>query len=118
TLDPATAAMAKLWSSETEGWVIDELLQIAWRLRLYERVPDRAHVRRRAHRPHLWWDQRDHEGGNRPRPMTSLIHAYQPNTPTAALVQDAELLTSPVTRWRTFANHSGPRGDGHILGRA
>ena len=28
TLDPATAAMAKLWSSETEGRVIDELLQL------------------------------------------------------------------------------------------
>jgi acyl-CoA dehydrogenase len=27
-LDPATAAMAKLWASETEGLVIDELLQL------------------------------------------------------------------------------------------
>ena len=27
-LDPATAAMAKLWASETEGRVIDELLQL------------------------------------------------------------------------------------------
>jgi acyl-CoA dehydrogenase len=28
TLDAATAAMAKLWASETEGRVLDELLQL------------------------------------------------------------------------------------------
>ena len=27
-LDPPTAAMAKLWASETEGRIIDELLQL------------------------------------------------------------------------------------------
>jgi acyl-CoA dehydrogenase len=40
------------------------------RLRLHERIPDRPHVRRRSHRPHLRRDQRDHEGSHRARPMS------------------------------------------------
>src|SRR4051812_34938477 len=39
---------------------------VARRLRLHERVPDRAPVRRRARRPHLRRRQRGDEGDHRP----------------------------------------------------
>ena len=40
----------------------------ARRLRLHERIPDRAPVCRRARRPHLWRRQRGDEGDHRPGP--------------------------------------------------
>jgi acyl-CoA dehydrogenase len=41
TLDTATASMAKLWASETQG-ACSTSAAAARRLRLHERVPDRA----------------------------------------------------------------------------
>src|SRR5690606_15586365 len=42
---------------------------IAWRLRLHERIPDRAHVPRRPGPAHLRRHQRDHEAADRPVPL-------------------------------------------------
>ncbi len=60
------AAIAKWWCTELQGRVDRPLPAAARRLRLHDRVPDRARLRRRARDAHLRRHQRDHEGDHRP----------------------------------------------------
>ena len=71
-LDAATASMAKYWvvgAREQDRRHVPAALR---RLRLHERISDRADVPRQPRPAHLWRGQRDHEGADRPDAVTPL----------------------------------------------
>src|SRR5438067_13525859 len=66
----------------------------SWRLWLYERVSDRAHVSRCASRTYLWRHQRDHEGTDRADSLT--IQTIEPSLPDLLAMSD-------IFRWNRCA---------------
>ena len=71
-LDPVTAAMAKYWLTELRVPHRRRVRAAARRLRLHDRVSDRAHVGRQPRRAHLRRHERDHEGSDRVVAMNAL----------------------------------------------
>ena len=64
-LDTVTASMAKYWHHGPRRQDRRPLPAIVRRLRLHGRIPDLAHVSRRAGDAHLCGHQRDHEASDR-----------------------------------------------------
>ena len=63
-LDTVTASMAKYWPTDLQGQDHRPMPAALWRLRLYGRISDLAHVSRFPRHAHLCGHERDHEAGD------------------------------------------------------
>ena len=102
-LTAVEASKAKWWCTETAQEGRRPLRAAARRLRLHERVPGRARLRRRPHPDDLRWHHRDHEGDHRPRPRPLAGSPTRLGTPVA------DRAPKSVSRW---AQPSARRGAG------